>query len=621
MKKRSLAMVLACVIATMCVAGCGQKKQGVAKGTFDENGVFVPGGDLSVNIWYTQGTDYVAGSKLSEDVVYDWVYDKTKVNIESVYGNDGGQWDTKLSRLIAGDNLPEVIACGFGQGVAHFKKLQSADKAWGISKEMLETYAPNVLKRVPEKLLEKFKIGDLYYGIPYYMTFIDETNSPLLPQEQVDVINFKIKRLPTDQQMQLYIRDDVLKKIYPEARSWEEIQADLDKYEYFGDELFDIPINTTEEFVEFMRKIKALNLKTESGDPVFAYGYSGGDNWEAFTYLGAKMMGYEPNTYVGTWNTKTQKIEFLANEDIVKQAAKHQNQLLNDGVFDPESLVQTTEMFTENVLKGQYAVAALNYAGGVETINPMLESQGASYRWRPFVVNIPTVDGYQATTTGKSYGFERALCFTKTLSEEGLIQMLNWMNVFFSDEYEEVYWWGPKEAGMYTEEADGTRRYVDERMNERFFDNITDAVADTDTRGVAVGDNANQGVWNCMPIKPAYSRWNPQILNNCAKLTDYQKMKVFSPDSKHTQLVLAPTGIVYNAIYTDIEETVELWSKREQWEAPIKTALAAKPGEFDKKWNEAMNTLNSIVDIDVMCDKMTKIAKAEYQRLLEEANE
>ena len=40
MKKRSLAMVLACIMAASCVAGCGQKKQDVAKGTFGENGEF-----------------------------------------------------------------------------------------------------------------------------------------------------------------------------------------------------------------------------------------------------------------------------------------------------------------------------------------------------------------------------------------------------------------------------------------------------------------------------------------------------------------------------------------------------------------------------------------------------
>ncbi|MBE7059217.1 MAG: hypothetical protein E7389_00170 [Ruminococcaceae bacterium] len=614
MKKRILALTLALTMALCLLAGCGSKK--TASGTFDENGNYVPAENLDVTIWYTQGQDYTSGAKLSDNVVGDWLYDKTKVNVKNIYGNDGGQWDTKLTRLIAGNNLPEIITCGAGQGPTHYAKLAEADKLWGISKEMLEKYAPNVLKRTPEKTLEKFKIGDLYYGLPYWMEST-ETTQPNMTAEQMEIVQNKIKTPNADENLTLWIRDDMLKEIYPEAKSWEDIKKLAEAGEPIGDELFDIPIKSTDEFVDFMRKLKNLNYKANNGKPVFAFGYSGGDNWESLVYMGGDMMGYGKMFYTGAWNSKENKVFIPLVTDVIKTTAKLQNKLLNEKVFDPESLVQTSEMYKEKVNNGEYAIAVPNFAEGPEIVNSNLEASGAKYRYRPFTSQVPTPEGWKTTQKDMSTAYTESIAFTKELDENGLIQLLNWVNVAFSDEFEEVYWWGPKEAGLYTEDADGKRRYKDELFKKRFAENDVAALADKDSKGIGSKFGGTIGTWQCVPINMEESRWNPQILNNEVKLGIYQTLK-FTTESEHTKLNFAPSANPWDAMYSDIDEVVTYWAKREQWEQSFKMAFAASESEFDQKWQEAIDKLNSIVNIDEMVKKMNEnVAPVwkEYQEL------
>ena len=97
-----------------------------------------------------------------------------------------------------------------------------------------------------------------------------------------------------------WIRDDILKMFYPEAKTYDELCAMIDeKGAPIGDELLDIPIYSTDEFIDFMYKIKDANLMEEN-KRVYPFGYGGGDNWVALTYLGADMYGYKNHCYTAT---------------------------------------------------------------------------------------------------------------------------------------------------------------------------------------------------------------------------------------------------------------------------------------------------------------------------------
>lgn len=609
--KKIAALLLAGLVFTSMLSGCGQKEQ--TNGGVNADGSYAPTEEVDVELWYTQGSDFTPGNELSNNVVSKWVHDKTLVNVESIYGNDNGQWDVKLSRLVAGDNLPEIIACGAAQGPAHFAKLAQSDLIWEITDEMLEKYAPNYLKRVPKTTIDMFRIDGKLYGLPYSQNSSKETN-PELDEETLKNINEYIRGITGDEHYTMWIRDDILKMIYPEAKSWDEIEAAAKaKGGPAADLCFDIPITTTQEYIDFMYKIKDLNLTTEGGKPVYAIGYSGGDNWEALCYIGGDMMGYSPNYYTSTWRDDIQEIVIPLVTDVCKEAARIQNRMVRDKVIDPESLVHTTDLFKEKALNGQYVVFAASYVdGGAEGVNNALKERGASYRIRPFNVNIPNLPEYQA---GKGVQYwEKSMCFTKKVSEEELIQLLNWVNVCCSEEFDEVYWWGTPENGLYTEE-NGVRRYVDDRFNKRFIDGDVSALDDKDTKGIGV-EAVEAGVWYVNAVKTKQSGYAPPVYNKTFSIPVYTAVTKIESDSPHTVKKYYPQKEAWSASMASIPEVVQYWAQREKWENAFKIAFTASSDEdFEAKWQSALDTLNSVVDVKEMERKMTEVARAEYATL------
>lgn len=597
--KRITAMALVCVMFVFAFVSCKSDTD-----SFKEGETFKPTKNLGITVWYTQGTNYEPGEKLAKNIPYEWLKERTLVSVDNVYGNDGGQWDTKLSRLVMGNNMPEVVVCGAGQGVSHFTTLAEQKQIWEFDVDTLKKYAPNVYKRVPEDMLKNFIRNGKIIGIPYSMPSTEVTQ-PWADKETLEYINNNVEINESDETMRLWIRDDILKKVYPNAKSWNDIQKLAEQSSGpIGDEMFDIPINTTEEYVDFMYKIKDMNLK-ENGKKVFAFGFSGGDNWEAFSYLGADMMGYAGNFYTSCWNPVEQKIVVPLVEDIVKEAGRYENKMVRDNVIDPESLVHTSAVFKEKVLSGQYAICSPDYAGGADEVNRALKNNGKSFRFRPFCVNVPNRSEYMPGKTGSSWN--GAITFTKKLDKEGFIQMLNWVNECFSDEYEDVYFWGRPEDGLYETDADGVRHFKDERFT-KYYNGDTEALTMEERMGVDCGAGP-VGVWHTPAC--SYLRWYPTIYNKTYKLSATNAATRFPGDSPHTDLPVYPPYNVWESEFASVDEVNTYWAKREQWENPFKLALAApNDAEFEKRWKSALDTLNNIVDVNKMCEKMTSVARA-----------
>ncbi len=602
--KRTIAFAAAAIMLITALAGCG----GNQTTQVDKDGKFVPSKELELTVWETQGTDYAPPAQSSNDIVAKWLHEKTKVTIKNMYGNDGGQWGPKLTKLVAGDNLPDIVHCGAWQGPAHFAKLNQLGKVWELTPEIIQQYAPEVCKRTPAEYWEKIKVDGKILGIPYNAGFEREA----FPDMDDDTYNFIVDNYKADETDVTYqstqcfwIRDDVLKMFYPEAKTYNELCDMIDETGApIGDELLDIPINSTQEFIDFMYKIKDANLM-EDNKKIYPFGYGGGDNWIALTWLGADMYGYKNHSYTGTWNSVEQKIEVPLVHDVVRQAAKTQNKMINDKVIDPESLAHTSAQYKEKVLNGQYAIVPLSYIDMPHKINEELETSGKDFRYRPFITQVPAQEQYAAFK--EKLLWTESLCILKTLSEDEMHQVLNWINTQYTDEFEQVRYWGPEEAGLYEETEDGKRVFKDEKFNQYFIEGDASALPEEEDR---MGIGGTAGLMLVAPSRD-YSKWAPQIM--------YRKVNYlpilgsgfkFSKDSEHVKNVKTyPPCQVWESVYADIPEVITFWSEREQWEAKFKIALATTEEQFDSKWEEAINELNRTVDIDAMEKAMTEVAK------------
>lgn len=604
--KKIVSMILMGILITGI---CGCKEEKVTQ-TTDENGKYiVPDKKLELTVWETQGTDYAAPAVDEKSVVRNWLEEKTNVTVKNMYGNGGGQWDSKLAQLVAGNNLPHIIHCGAYQGPAHFNKVKKLKKLYTLTPDIIKKYAPNLWERTPKKFWDAMTDEDgNILGIPYYNSVDFKESFSNMDEETADYIRSMTKSYQSDvafsPKVFLWARDDIIQKFFPEAKSYDECVALLnEKQKPIGDDLLDIPIKSTEDYLDFLYKVKDANIK-EDGKKVYPIGYSGGDNWYALTWLGADMIGYKCHNYAGTYNYKTKKYELMLVHDTIKEAAKLQNKLVNDEVIESESLVQTPAQYKEKVLNGQYAIVSMNLVGGnPDKINEELERIGKKFRYRPFITLVPNKEEYPAFTEQTLWG--DSICFTTELSEEEVYQTLNWINVQYGEEFNNVQNWGPESAGLYTEDENGKPIFKDERFNKYFIEGDKTALESSETKGIGQSGSL-LGVY---PLR--IDKYNPVVVHRSFKYTprDDSGFK-FAADSEHVKNVIQyPPTAIWSSIYADIDEVVDFWGSRDQWESKIKIAIAAQPDEFDKKWEEMIDTVNEIIDVKAFEEKTTKAVK------------
>lgn len=571
-----------------------------------------PKKQLELTIWNTQGTDVVAIEKPKEDIPGDWLANKTGVRIKEFYGNGGQQWEAKLTTLIAGDTLPDLVLTQSQQGPAHHAKLHEGDLNWELTPEMLQQHAPDVWKAIPQFVWDSIKVDGKIYGIPFSL-MVDQEMDPSLSDEFLTVFTS-----PRDKATwsgltsnPMAIRDDILKALIPSAKNYDELmQLINDRQAPLGDDMI-IPIQSTEAYIKFMYDIKEMGLK-EGNKPVYAFGYDGGDNWLALAVLGPEMLGYKGYYYTGYMNIPEKKMEFGYLSPVIKEAGKIQNQMLNDKVIDPESLVHNNEKFKEKVMNGQYAIIVPGWVGGFQLVNDNLEKAGKPYRYVPFITEVPQLPEYPAFKEGPPT-FIEALSLMKTIKEEDVPQVLGWINTMFTEEWEDIRFWGTKEAGLYTENADGTRTFNDPVMQKFLVDRDVAAMDWKDAKGLSFNNivGGTPGFWTGVTKwTGGASVYQPAFLNKAIKYTSLDSGLKFPASSKWTQgFVPVPNIQSWSAEYANIPEVQKLWATRATWDDPFKVTLTAKNEEdYNKKWDAAVANLRKTIEIDKMLEEQTKIA-------------
>jgi len=478
-----------------------------------------------------------------------------------------------------------------------------------------------VWKSVPEFVWDSIKVDGKIYGIPFGLS-VDKEIDPSLSDDFVTAFTLPRERV-TSTAGTLMVRDDILKTLIPSALNYEEIMKLVkEKNAPIGDS-FLLPIKSTDEYIKFMYDVKALNMK-ENNKPVYATGYDGGDNWFALSVLGSDMLGYKGYYYTGWLNVPQKRMGFGYLDPVFKEAAKIQNQMINDKVIDPESLVHNAEKYKEKVMNGQYAIIWDATAGDV---NPLLEKAGKSFRYVPFYTQVPQRPEFPAYKEGPPT-FSSTLSLLKTLKEDEVPQVLNWINTMFTEEWEDIKYWGTKEAGLYEELPDGKRKFKDENLQKFLVDLDTTVMDWKDAKGLnfdnmlLIGGSPGywQGVvkWNGL----GSSKYNPQFFNKSIQYNTLNTAMKFPSSSPWANgFTPVPNVQSWSAEYANLPEVQKLWSTRATWDDPFKVSLTAKnEEEFSKKWDAAIENFRKTVDVDKMLNDQTQIAIPLLEKRAAQAN-
>ena len=431
MKKKTIMKTLAALLAaSMCMTACGnaevsestdsakESSSGVSEGSSTEvveepkeywemlgevsDTSELPdweGETLEVNVWVAGGADRVIGTIPDTNVTFKELERVTgvKFNVEESYGNGGDGIDGKLPKIIASKDYPTLV---YG---------------WGVQGQLRELYDNGYLA----DLTEYYENGDLWgveYWMPtengadtlyapchtedgeYYLIPCDQNPSYLYETSGYTVEEYDSEfytmygKTPANASnltsaQAIWVRDDILTALYPDALTLEDIQnIYVEKGTFTKAEVFDVGLETTEDFFQFLRDIKA---ELADGNYVGLDGkamevtYGPNTETDNFDWLVTLPMD------LNVWCANANYFSYFLNDDdastplLVKAWEQEEtiefmrslNALVNEDVISANSLVDNAATYTEKVKNAHYAVV---YGNGARKVTN--ELQANNYR-------------------------------------------------------------------------------------------------------------------------------------------------------------------------------------------------------------------------------------------------
>lgn len=619
MKEKSLILTIAVSMIVSCFSGCANKNE-VQSGNlpFKLNEVGneveviddIPdwtGDKLNLVVWEAHGTQAAEiGKKATDDKFRSELTRVSGISLDEVnsFDNSGESGESKVAKIAATKNWPDV---GFDVNKSLINEFVKQDIIYDLT-DAVEKWAPNYMKMVNSdpkmrEAYENMKVnGHLYQFL--------RTGTKALRYTEQDPEKYESVIWELDNRGWIYVRDDILKKIYPNAKTQDEIEEIYMKNGKFTlDDISDVTIKSKDEFKDLLVKINDLGI-TENGRKVWPfYTHNGGDNWSLCTVMNVLYgAGSESAVdYFGYYDNEKKEIVPTIKQEWFKSALQFYNELIREGIASKEALVDNKSAFDTKKANGEYAVI---YGNDVPPTDEQLKSAGKNYRYRKILIDIPRNDSkfmYQDTDFSDVFQGETLTVFKKNIKENQLEQFIRYIDFFYSDAGQRFMEWGPKKAGLYEVDKDGNYKYTDKRME-------TAMVHDGDQTVLCdYGMTSWPSLRNFMP---AASKYSSKV---SYKNFESREPSGYADELKYSKIVgkkeypkLARGWAIWD--YTaDVKELENFWNKRQSCEDALKVVFTANTEEqfeeyYDKmslifeknglnddlmkKWNEAFDKTN-----------------------------
>ncbi|QGQ98381.1 hypothetical protein EHS13_27590 [Paenibacillus psychroresistens] len=536
------------------------------------------GKQLKLTYWQAEGTGGLGKKKSANDVVTPEVQRVTGVTIDedNSIDNGGQSWDIKLSQLTAANDYPDMV-----WNAQDLKKLVDANKLYDLT-ELIPKYAPNLQKMYDTflKPTEMYKKYSLPFGI-YENLYADTDHDP-----SVDLAKYSVFNPPVDSLGYIWVRDDVIKKLYPSAKSEKEIQdMYVQKGAFTKEEILDVPINSSDDFIKMLYNIKDLQLK-EGNKPVSPFFVSTGtDNWPLMAVMMAILEGRMDTDYYTYFNKKDQKLAYLFKQPAFREDVKLMNKLVIDGVASKEGLLDPNEVFNEKLKNGLYAVT---YAW-MTPDNAGLEAAGKPYKYRKVYLNIPQKTDeflrYKSNVGSRSGLY----IFKDSVAPEDLPQILRWYDYMVSQSAEKLRSWGPKSAGLF-DEVSGSRVFKDKELADNMVYQTQNGKALQYNLGDSTTITAPTGGLMVTFMNQNKSKFHPAVTYDRSVRTPAGADQAFSIGfTDPAQKVLANSPNIW--VFGEVPSLQKAFAAKKALEDPLtKTLTAGSAAQFDKLYDDFLKS-------------------------------
>ncbi len=544
------------------------------------------------------GQDQLGSRKPTEDILTPIWRAKTRVICDIIVPPDTRDWLTYVQMNTVADTLPTVIAVtnGLMDNIEPYTVLRDSGQMLEIKLEWLEQYMPET-----KKLLEKMglTIEDWYNankdpvtGKLHYVP--NPPGQLLIPDARTSAYgSYNLGEYP----YMCWFRDDILKQIYPEARSEKELKEyALSKGgEITAEDIMDIPMNNLDDLLTYMRKAKELGL-VENGKPILPAhlhqeNSMGAVTWSLYTaggYYWGETAGVVPETktYVNTTTTPSWKayIEFL-------------NTAFNEGLFGQEYWTQKIDQANAKIVNGEYAI--INWWSPVDGNRDKVKQEGKQdYGWRLYpIFDIPLLQEYQdrRETCLVIRNISNAKAFNAgKVTEDMIPQLLNWLDWNYSEEAQQLRFWGT--PNMYT--GDGAdRRFKPEYKDvETYFlsGQMDSNKKDAWYYGLCIPDHDDRNLWNheVYGILDAYNYYMaPQYVYPVEGdnfMTMPATLRAFRKKNLKDMIYLQEGAVGQDALdaqaaYDQARQAVTNYDQKyaDQKDLALLEALTCPPGQFE----------------------------------------
>jgi hypothetical protein len=409
----------------------------------------------------------------TEDVITPILREKTGVTAipypyPQALGDSAG---AVVSALIAGNNLPDIFTHSYvPPQVDGQQALVDNDKVWDFNDiDFLKKMFPNFTSRISEygDLKAWYDNEKTYAGTHIRITQEIDPKAFSTMMGQMNGTYYALKNGPLLDMYSQGLRDDVLKMIYPNARSdAEQRQWFMDSFDIYnpGDPWSDIPIKSMDDLENYLKKVKELidskNLMDAVGrDKMIPAQLNYDEGPPSIMWSNITMYGYQ---WVEPPFRVADKVYYNFQAPWVKGVLQWWNKLYNEGLLDPELFVKKRAQIHEEETRGRFAVFK-NWGADVDDARKFAKDNGAAFGYRILGNNWPMVAKSQyddASNDWVTY-FQHfgANIITKNVKEEDLAQVCAWLDYHYSEEFDILRDWGP--ADFYTGTGND-RRYKPE---------------------------------------------------------------------------------------------------------------------------------------------------------------
>jgi ABC-type glycerol-3-phosphate transport system substrate-binding protein len=260
----------------------------------------------------------------------------------------------------------------------------------------------------------------------------------------------------------LWVREDILKAIgytFNPIMDLKKATADVGIRPTYEQLEISPAIETPEDFMALLRKIRDADLKAMDGSDVIPFSMVWWETWHVgvmfdWGYWRINRDG-EVDGYLGLPGTR-EYMEWLWVA-------------YREGLIDPDYLVHKSVQLQEKVATGK--IAAGEYVPDALGTFKQLEENipGAVRHFIPFPKESPDYGFYDPYNP---HPYHRTL-LNKDLSDEAMTRIAKFVDWTYTDEGASVLAWGPESAGLYTETAEG-RRFVDKAVEEAVMSGAVD---------------------------------------------------------------------------------------------------------------------------------------------------